>query len=85
MIATALLAGLAASPPGPIAQQTGPVHTTYLWHLHQPIYWPDQRRDGVEDEVEVAWESIQQKNQGEFHPENNLVEIFGKDDRVAAY
>jgi hypothetical protein len=61
------------------------IHTTYLWHLHQPIYWPDQRRDGVEDEVEVAWESIQQKGQGAFHPENDLVEIFGKDDRVAAY
>ena len=19
-----------------------PVHTTYLWHMHQPIYWPDR-------------------------------------------
>ncbi|MCP4146017.1 MAG: hypothetical protein GY752_12150, partial [bacterium] len=18
------------------------VHTTYLWHMHQPIYWPDE-------------------------------------------
>ncbi|MHC4375214.1 MAG: hypothetical protein ACYS26_01320 [Planctomycetota bacterium] len=67
------------------AAPSGAIHTTYLWHMHQPIYWPDQRRDGIEDEVEVAWESIQQKNQGAFHPENNLVEIFGKDDRVAAY
>ena len=19
-----------------------PIHTTYLWHMHQPIYWPDE-------------------------------------------
>lgn len=19
-----------------------PVHTTYLWHMQQPIYWPDR-------------------------------------------
>lgn len=19
-----------------------PIHTTYLWHMHQPIYWPDR-------------------------------------------
>ena len=19
------------------------LHTTWLWHLHQPIYWPDRR------------------------------------------
>ena len=78
--AAVLLCGLLAPP-----QQTGPIHTTYLWHLHQPIYWPDQRRDGVDDEYEVAWESMQQKFQGAQHPENDLVEIFSKDDRVAAY
>jgi Starch/carbohydrate-binding module (family 53)/Glycosyl hydrolase family 57 len=79
MLSTLLLAGL------PLVQTTPPIHTTYAWHLHQPIYWPDQRRDGLEDEYEVAAESLQQKYWGQAHPEDNLVEIFGKDDRVAAY
>jgi hypothetical protein len=26
---------------GPAWAGTG-VHTTYLWHMHQPIYWPDE-------------------------------------------
>ncbi|MDI6807534.1 MAG: carbohydrate-binding protein [Candidatus Eisenbacteria bacterium] len=21
---------------------SAPIHTTYLWHMHQPIYWPDK-------------------------------------------
>ncbi|MHC4892278.1 MAG: hypothetical protein ACYTFV_02730 [Planctomycetota bacterium] len=67
------------------AAQSQGVHTTYLWHLHQPIYWPDQRRDGVDDEYETAWESLQQKWGGAPNPENDLEEIFGKADRVAAY
>ncbi len=79
---TSLLLSLA---PLAAPAQDGAIHTTYLWHLHQPIYWPDQRRDGVEDEYEVAWESLQQKWAGAPNPENNLGEIFGKDDRVAAY
>ncbi len=60
------------------------VHYTYLWHLEQPIYWPDQQVSGS-DRYERAWESIQRKNGGATHPENNLVEIFGLADRVAAY
>jgi len=27
--------------PSIVEAATG-VHTTYLWHMHQPIYWPDQ-------------------------------------------
>ena len=34
------------------------VHTTWLWHLHQPIYWPD-RRDWGGDHYEAAWDTIQ--------------------------
>lgn len=60
------------------------VHYTYLWHLEQPIYWPDQQAGGA-DRYERAWESIQRKNGGAVHPENNLTEIFGLADRVAAY
>ena len=78
MLSSLLLAALAP-------QTTPPIHTTYCWHLHQPIYWPDQRRDGGDDEYETAWESLQQKFLGQPHPTDNLAEIFGKDDRVAAY
>ncbi len=59
-------------------------HTTYLWHLHQPIYWPDQKSSG-DDQYENAWDSIQATDGGRPNPENNLREIFGKDDRVAVY
>lgn len=60
------------------------LHFTYLWHLEQPIYWPDQQASGI-DRYERAWESIQRTDGGAPHPENNLREIFGLDDRVAAY
>lgn len=84
MLSPLLLAALA--PVAALAPQTTPpIHTTYCWHLHQPVYWADQRRDGLDDEYEVAWESLQQKYLGQAHPTDNLAEIFGKDDRVAAY
>lgn len=60
------------------------LHFTYLWHLEQPIYWPDQKT-GSPDRYEFAWESILRKDAGAPNPENDLREIFGKDDRVAAY
>ncbi|MDX2176149.1 MAG: carbohydrate-binding protein [Candidatus Sumerlaeia bacterium] len=58
---------------------------TWHWHQHQPIYWNDKTRSSADDRYETAWESIQQKDGGNAHPSNNLREIFGKDDRVAAY
>ncbi len=72
--AVALAAGAAAAQ----------VHFTYLWHMEQPIYWPDQQVGGT-DRYERAWESQQRKNAGRFNPTNNLNDIFGKPDRVAAY
>jgi hypothetical protein len=60
------------------------VHATWLWHNHQPIYWNDQQPSG-EDRYENAWVSIQAKDGGRLHPTNDLRDIFGKDDRVAAY
>ena len=60
------------------------VNFTYLWHLEQPIYWPDRQTSG-EDRYERAWESIQRTDGGAAHPSNNLRDIFGKDDRVAVY
>lgn len=60
------------------------VHFTYLWHLEQPIYWPDQQATGV-DRYERAAESIFRTDAGAAHPENNLRDIFGWADRVAVY
>lgn len=60
------------------------LHFTYLWHLEQPIYWPDQKL-GTPDRYEFAWESILRTDAGATNPENNLREIFGKADRVAVY
>lgn len=60
------------------------LHFSYLWHLEQPIYWPDQQASG-QDRYERAWESIVRTDGGAAHPANNLREIFGKDDRVAVY
>ena len=67
------------------------VHTTYLWHMQQPIYWPEQ---SVADphRYQTAWESHQLKfsggnnySDGLAHPLNDLASIFGNDDRKAAY
>ncbi len=60
------------------------LHYTYLWHMEQPIYWPD-RQVGGDDRYERAWQSIVRKDAGATNPENNLREIFGIDDRKAAY
>ncbi len=60
-----------------------PVHTTYLWHLEQPIYWPAPSL--IMPGYETAWESIQHRNAGAVHPENDVAQIFSYADRVAAY
>ncbi len=73
-IALVLTAGSAAA-----AQEK--LHFSYLWHLEQPIYWPDRQASG-NDRYERAWESMQR---GGLHPANNLADIFGLADRVAAY
>ncbi|MBK6911308.1 MAG: hypothetical protein IPH10_10335 [bacterium] len=60
-----------------------PIHTTYLWHLEQPIYWPDQSPYG--NGYQTALESIWQRNSGALHPENDVNQIFTLADRIAAY
>ena len=61
------------------------VHTTWLWHLHQPVYWPD-RRDYGADHYENAWDTIQKQNAGRLHPAPEILSsIFSAGDRVAAY
>jgi len=64
--------------------QNEKLHFTYLWHMEQPVYWPDQQASGA-DRTERAWESIVRTDGGAAHPANNLREIFSVADRVAAY
>ena len=76
------------------------VHLTYHWHLHQPIYWPEEAP--VLHRYQYAKDSIDLKvsNAGNYytnstykHPRNNLVQgdggefdaVFDKDDRKQAY
>src|SRR5947207_3516322 len=73
---------LAASPIA-VAQNTS-VHTSFLWHLHQPIYWPDKR--AATDHYENAWDTIQAQDGGRPHPSPEVLrQVFGLDDRIAAY
>lgn len=67
------------------------VHTTYLWHLEQPIYWPEQSQ-WEPNHMQYAWESQWLKwnngnwyNDGKQHPLNNIQEIFSNEDRKAVY
>lgn len=68
------------------------VHTSYLWHMDQPVYWADKSKDKPESKQFVE-ESNRLKNNGTniypgspvAHPTNNLEEIFSKADRVQAY
>lgn len=68
------------------------IHTTYLWHMDQPVYWADRSKDKPESKQFVE-ESNRLKNSGFNiyvgssvpHPTNNLEEIFSKADRVQAY
>jgi PKD repeat protein len=62
----------------------GPVHTTYLWHQHQPVYWP-KSTSGNGNGYEKALDTINNASARGNHPTENLGEIFGKDDRVAVY
>jgi hypothetical protein len=60
------------------------VHTTWLWHLHQPIYWPDRApANHAADHYQNAWDTIQL---GNIHPsDTSLTTVFGAADRVNAY
>lgn len=64
---------------GTVSAAAAPIHTTYLWHMHQPIYWPDQSVwEG--DAYEKAYETITLG-----HSESDVAAIFSKDDRVGDY
>ena len=86
--ALAVVGSLAAAPgvaPAQAVNNNRP-KITWLWHMHQPIYWNDRTRWSATDRYEFARESIAFKNSNPgARPENDLDEIFGKDDRRAAY
>ena len=67
------------------------VHTSYLWHLQQPIYWPEVSQSNPY-RYQAVWESNIMKFNGQntysdglAHPLNNLQDIFGNADRQAVY
>ncbi len=90
---TLVLAALCAVALPFAAQANGNVHVSRFWHNHQPIYWPEWNGNGSENSrVQYAWDSIVMKpgqNYGGLspaqHPENNLTDIFGLDDRRNSY
>lgn len=68
------------------------VYVSRFWHNHQPTYWPEWNTNGDQNNrVEYAWDSIVLKGNRSYngsnaqHPENNLTDIFGLDDRRNAY
>jgi hypothetical protein len=91
--AALLLAGLTAVFGPQQASANGNVYVSRFWHNHQPLYWPEWNRNGAQTERgQYAWDSIVLKpgqNYGGIspaqHPENNLTDIFGLDDRKSAY
>jgi hypothetical protein len=70
------------------------VHTSWLWHLHQPIYWPDRAPENhptlglasTVDHYQNAWDTLQLDNSGFGHPsDTSLSSVFGEADRLNAY
>ncbi len=71
--------------PAPVRAANTNVHTSFHWHMHQPIYWPNRRNYGV-DHYEQAWDTIQQQNAGRPNPSPEVLSsVFGEADRVNAY
>lgn len=67
------------------------VHTTYLWHQEQPVYWPEVSQSNsfrwqrVKESHDLKFSGGNNYDSGLAHPLNDLEEIFSKADRVAAY
>ena len=78
-----VFSALTLAPSRAAAQNNTSIHTTWLWHLHQPIYWPEKRAGS--DHYENGWDTIQQQDGARPHPLEGLRGVFGLDDRIAAY
>jgi hypothetical protein len=77
----------------PAASQANPnVCVSRFWHVHQPIYWPEwnSSSNSQPNRVQFAKDSMVLKagqvyDSGQAHPDNDLDQIFGVDDRKKAY
>ncbi len=78
----------------PAASRANPnVYVSRFWHNHQPLYWPEWNSNGGQtSRGQFAWDSIVLKPSQNYgglspkqHPENNLTDIFGLDDRRTSY
>ena len=82
--AALILLLLTAFVPTPLRANNTSVHTTWLWHLHQPIYWPDRApANHAADHYQNAWDTI---SLGNAHPtDTSVATVFSVGDRLAAY
>lgn len=83
VLVSAVLGLWAAALVLPAAAGQYKVYTTYLWHLQQPIYWPE--KVAGQNRYQFAYDSLSGSPTYPGHPQNNLADIFGLDDRKAAY
>src|SRR5438477_8353204 len=63
----------------PALAAAAPIHTSFLWHMHQPIYWPE-RSTWYGQPYEFAYETITLG-----HSQSDVASIFNSDDRVHDY
>ena len=62
------------------------VHTSWMWHMHQPIYWPDRApTNHFGDHYQNAYDTIQLKAAGSTVPSDDLAGTFGDDNRIQDY
>src|SRR5579859_98995 len=62
------------------------VHTSWMWHMHQPIYWPDRApANHAGDHYQNAYDTIQLKAGGSPVPSDDLAGTFGDVNRQYDY
>lgn len=62
------------------------VHTSWMWHMHQPIYWPDRApANHAGDHYQNAYDTIQLKAAGSPVPSDDLAGTFGDVNRLNDY
>jgi hypothetical protein len=76
------------------AQTNTNVHTSWMWHMHQPIYWSDKAPENhptlgspsTVDHYQNAWDTIQLDDAGFSHPsDTSLTGVFGDANRIQDY
>jgi len=76
-----LVAAVFAIFSAPQALANGNVYVSRFWHNHQPLYWPEWNSNGIVLKPGQNYGGLSPKQ----HPENNLTDIFGLDDRRTSY